>query len=138
MLAIEKPIRRVARILVINKRRQILLARQTLRQLWHFPGGNVKPNENPWAAALRGMADETGLIIVELELIRIEFIEHPHEVEEVWCFHGITKTNRRARPDESEIDQLKWYSLRAAQGISLTDTTRLLLQNISIIKLFVR
>ena len=46
---------------VINERR-LLLARHVGDEVWAFVGGSVEPDEEPAAAALRELTEETGLV----------------------------------------------------------------------------
>jgi 8-oxo-dGTP pyrophosphatase MutT (NUDIX family) len=137
MLKNQKPTRRVVRVLIINKKRKMLLARQATRMQWHLPGGKIKLFENPIFAARREVKEETGLRCFRIRMLHIEFIEHKTENEEVWCYRGYITQNEDPRPDGREIDQLKWLSLKETSQVTLTDTTRHLLQNLALIKLFV-
>jgi 8-oxo-dGTP pyrophosphatase MutT (NUDIX family) len=133
-----KPLRRVVRVFILKgKRKEVLLARQADRGQWHFTGGNVKEDEEPITAARREAKQETGLFCDRLRYIHTEYLSHENENEEIWCYRGYPKSFRGMRPDGKEIDQLQWCSLHTVKNLHLTDTTSLLLQNITIISQFV-
>ena len=115
----------------------MLLGKQATRQQWHWVGGRVKTGEKLKVAARREVKEETALIPSSLELVHTERIELDHNIEIIYCFSGRVQSDIKMCADGREIDQLGWFSLNETGGLALTETTRQLMQNISIITLFI-
>lgn len=63
-----------ARVFVVNRQGQVLLVRDHLGY-WNLPGGKIEPGEQPEAAAVREMREETGLTIAKSEEIHHDAYE---------------------------------------------------------------
>jgi len=59
-------VRHVVRVLLLDERDRVLLFRSERREWWQPPGGAIKKREDVRAAALREIAEETGLHAFEL------------------------------------------------------------------------
>jgi 8-oxo-dGTP pyrophosphatase MutT (NUDIX family) len=62
----EHRVRNAVRVLLLDEQDRLLLFRSARRGWWQPPGGGVKRREDPRAAALREIAEETGLREFEL------------------------------------------------------------------------
>lgn len=60
--------------IVFNQAGQVLLVHHNKIGLWLYPGGHVDPNEDPAEAALREVAEETG---IKAEIVAPEPFAHP-------------------------------------------------------------
>ena len=131
------PEKQVVRFVLLNKKNEVLLAQQAVRGLWHFPGGQVENGEDKLEAMLRELKQETSIICTKATLVHKERINWIDHTETIFCYTGQAKTTRNMRPDGKEISTLNWASIHVAPELPLTETTKLLLQNVSIIGLFI-
>lgn len=95
---------------IIERDGRLLMVRQTYGnlQLWHFPGGGMKPKENPQTAAKREIKEETGLAIDHLKKLgEIEVIDYHRKVSST-CFYAIMSTGT-VIPQRSEIEEFRWW-----------------------------
>ncbi len=89
---------------------------------WLFPKGNVKKAETPEQAALREIAEETGLPIDRLRVVRplppTEYVfrwEGKLVFKTVHNFLVEVKDNPRLDPQLSEIEEAAWFGAEAAR-----------------------
>ena len=121
--------------LCVDDEDRILLCRVSADYLdagdWMLPGGGVDFGEHPAAAAIRELAEETGLIGEVLELAFIDSIVSPGRPERgLGPFHGvrivyrvaITGGELRDELDES-TDRAAWVARRDATSLPLVDLT---------------
>lgn len=132
---------RVARVAVVAGTTHLLLVHSAKRQLWQLPGGRIRARENVRSAASREVAEETGLCIKPKLLTTLScapLISHSGAVEEVHYFAAGTRHRRtRLTPqDPSEIDAVAWFTLSESIDLTLTTTTRHLLQSIWLVPFF--
>ncbi len=137
MMAKKIPIRRLSRLVLLNEEKKLLLGRQAKRRLWHFIGGEVEKGESPEVAVTREAKQEARITCSKVEWIHTETINWQDHIEVIHCFRGYAKNTDRMKPDYVEIDALGWTTLHNTTRFALTNTTRLLLQNIAIIRQFV-
>lgn len=62
--------------LILNERRQLLLAHATARRYWDIPKGAADPGEAPAAAALRETAEETGIVLQPGQLSELGLVAY--------------------------------------------------------------
>ena len=120
------------RLLLLDERKRMLLVKKTTTQAWHWPGGKRKPREKGVAALQREVLEETGLKVTDLTLIHKETLPE----ETIYCYTGACKNKRVKKPDGKEIDAICWRSLTGANKLPLTETQKRLLQNLTVIALF--
>ncbi len=137
MKTIKQRKKKVARVILINDNLEMLLVRQKTRKLWQFPGGIIYESEDPMQAALRELYEETNIRSKRIKLIHTEINLCSSIEETIFCLWGKARATKAMSPDGSEIDKLAWTSMQESSNFPLTDTTKLLLSNISIIGLFV-
>jgi 8-oxo-dGTP pyrophosphatase MutT (NUDIX family) len=131
------PMRKLSRLVLLNEKQKLLLGRQAKRRLWHLIGGEIEKGESPEIALLREAKQEANITCSKLEWIHTETINWQDHIEEIKCFRGYAENTDQMKPDYVEIDALGWTTIHNAKRFALTNTTKLLLQNISIISQFV-
>lgn len=115
----------------------MLLVRQKTRKLWQFPGGIIAAGENSRVAALREVREETNLRPKRLKRIHTEIVLTGGVEEIIDCYVGVIGKTKAMSPDGKEIDMIKWTSMQNMIDFQLTNTTKVLMTNLTIIKLFV-
>lgn len=82
--------RRSARTVLRDVAGRVMLVRSQFRReiqgvtwAWFVPGGGVEPGESIRAAAVREIAEETGIVIQEQELIHLAYAEGDGQVGEI-------------------------------------------------------
>lgn len=53
---------------ILDPAGRVLLARRDAPPIWNLPGGNLEPDESPWAACAREAREEVG---VTVEVVRL-------------------------------------------------------------------
>ncbi|MBD8495671.1 NUDIX domain-containing protein [Pseudomonas syringae] len=85
---------------------EILFVRKR-KAKWNLPGGRVERGETPKAAALREMAEETGL-----EFSSLTFVSTYREAAVIhFIFEARRAAARKPRPC-NEIDDCRWLSVK--------------------------
>lgn len=102
------------RILLLNEFNEVLLVRSWLgHQSWSLPGGGIRRRESPQAAAIRELAEETGLELSSKAVKELGSFPNPYKAAPftVACFVAITKKQepRQARHRRLEVLDSAWY-----------------------------
>jgi 8-oxo-dGTP pyrophosphatase MutT (NUDIX family) len=141
----EVRVRPGARLLVANARNEILLIhehyddvviieRPELRDLWVLPGGGIDPGEDPEAAALRELWEETGLTGYPLgpciwQLDRVVMIrgERVRKSERVYLVrvHDDPVVCLDDLDGKTEVSAYRWWDLDALRETSAAATANL-------------
>jgi len=110
---------RVALAMVVREG-QVLLARRPadglLPEVWEFPGGKVETDEDPAAAALRELREETGLEGGSTEKLAVLEHDYGHGKLQLWAYlitgatgrpvHHTGAMLRRAAPGELKAAEM--------------------------------
>ena len=101
----------------------VLLARND-RDEWELPGGRVERGEEPAAAAVREVAEETGLLVqATAELGTAMFEVVPDQVVLIVAF-ACAVTDRRELVLSAEHEALQWQPLTQLDAIALPEVYR--------------
>lgn len=107
-------IHRVAHVLVLNRKEQILLQKRSMSKdvqpgRWDTSvGGHLDPGESYLDAALREMREELGIVDVPLQFLYHSRIRNHFESENVATY--LTRYNGEIRFDPGEIDAVRFFS----------------------------
>jgi 8-oxo-dGTP pyrophosphatase MutT (NUDIX family) len=111
----------VVRVLIaVKATRELLLVKSYDRHIvWELPGGKVKKDELPLAAAIRELAEETGLSGITLTP-KLAFDKAiPHDPSVVWRHHifaGVCAVRPPIRIDNDEIIDYRFATLADIQA----------------------
>jgi 8-oxo-dGTP pyrophosphatase MutT (NUDIX family) len=98
----------------------LLLLRASYRREWNFPGGGVRRGEAPMAAALRELAEETGIVADTLEPAGEIFGIYDHRRDTVHFFTLRLAALPALRLDYREIVGARLVPLTDLAGVTLT------------------
>ena len=104
---------KVAAAVLICQDDQVLLVRRTMqpkRGMWTLPAGFVDANEDPAAAAVREVFEETGLVVEIDKLVDVIFgKEHPNGASIVILYSANIKSGDLQADDD--VDAAKFFDL---------------------------
>ena len=78
------------RVIIQNKKGELLVIFQKKWNCWVFPGGKIEPNETPLEAAKREVFEETNLIIEDLEIVGEQAFDRKNQ----HCMGYLVKANK--------------------------------------------
>jgi 8-oxo-dGTP diphosphatase len=93
------------RATVIYRRDEEILFVRKRNAKWNLPGGRVEQGETPLQAAVREMAEETGLTVDQLSYV----FEYEQDRVIHFLFEARRAGQRKPRPC-NEIDDCRWFS----------------------------
>ncbi|TAH29152.1 MAG: NUDIX domain-containing protein [Oscillatoriales cyanobacterium] len=89
---------------IIDSGGKVLLCHRTDRDAWNLPGGRVEAAETPWAAVVREVEEEVGLLVKVIGAIFMLY-----QCDRTWCLHsavkslGVACTRRKKQTKSSGI-----------------------------------
>lgn len=118
-------------ILVTPDRRRVLLHRHKRLGLWLQPGGHIDAGEQPWDAARREAAEETGLeaSLVSADLVHVDVHPGPRGHTHLDLRYLVEAPHVAPAPPEGEspdADWFAWYRAIAMADAGLEGVLRLL------------
>lgn len=99
---------------VLTRADEVLLVRHTYgpRGRWELPGGGVKRNEEPSAAARRETREELGVDITDWRPLGDLFERIDGKRDTLWCFSA-SVGDREIETNGAEIAEARWFRLDA-------------------------
>jgi len=96
-------------MLIFSAAGQILLIQENYgRYAYGLPGGHVEPNESPLAAAVREVAEETGLEAQADRVLALYSFANPEPCL-AWIFLGSVIGGQLTLPSGGEIATVGWF-----------------------------
>lgn len=83
-------------------------------ELWEIPAGKLEPGEDPKAAALRELAEETGLIAGNLMLLFVLYPTPGYTDEKIYVYEAFGVREGRRHPDSDEFLDVAFIPLEEA------------------------
>lgn len=131
--------RRAARVILLDPKDRVLLVRghdvdQPDRTWWFTVGGGIDAGETPHAAAVREVAEETGIVLVEGDLVGpvvrrsaiFDFLaEHCRQDEEIFLARVTSaQTQELSRAgwtdvEREVVDDVRWWDLDALAAVEV-------------------
>ena len=98
-------------ILVTPDRRRVLLHRHKRLGLWLQPGGHIDAGEQPWEAARREAAEETGLeaTLVSTDLVHVDVHPGPRRHTHLDLRYLVEAPHVTPTPPEGESPDAEWF-----------------------------
>ena len=106
----------VAKVLVINEKRELLLLRRSKTDTrrpgqWDFPGGNVEDGEDAWTAVVREAKEEAGIDITHPSLFHAHTEYYAPDGSITWMAFAVRVQGRPAVTLSFEHDDHTWVNL---------------------------
>lgn len=94
-------------VIIVNEKSEVLLLDHVLRPYvsWGIPGGFIKAGEQPETAVRREILEETGLELIDAEMIRVRTINR--HVEILFRARAVGAAAIKSR----EINDLGWFKI---------------------------
>ena len=87
------------------------------RLLWSLPKGHLEAGESPEAAAVREVAEETGItgeVVAPLGSIDFWFVADGHRVHKTVHHYLLVRTGGELSDEDIEVAEVAWVPLREA------------------------
>lgn len=105
-------------------------------QRWGLPKGHVRRGETAEAAAVREIAEETGLdgnVIRHLATIEYWFRAGPTRIHKYVDLFLVRYTTGSLIPQQAEVDDVRWFALDEARRLASFDREREVLEQVGLL-----
>jgi len=99
---------------------RLLLVKDSYRGIWSMPGGRIRRGEEPAAAAVRELAEETGIELRQEAIALVGVFRNAWEygIDTVHVFEATLSSKPVLRLDNREIIDARWVTDDEAQWLS--------------------
>ena len=108
------------------------------RLLWSLPKGHIEEGETPEQAAIREVAEETGIqseIARELGVIDFWFMAGGNRIHKTVHHFLFNETGGKIAPQVSEVDDVRWFPLNEiVEKLAYPDEKKLIARSQELIK----
>jgi len=91
---------------IFSEGSSVLLCHRTDCDAWNLPGGRVEPSESPWAAVVREVEEEVGLLVRVERLIGVYSV--PAKTDLVFNFLCVPVGGALRLSEEA--DDIRWFN----------------------------
>ncbi len=102
-------------------RQQVVLVREEYPSwgapFWNIPSGRIESHEAPGQGACRELAEETGLVVAERDLVLVgtSSVESPGKVTLAWTFSvNVEDPSLSVRDPDGLIQDARWFPVEQA------------------------
>jgi len=97
-------------LVVVRWGQKVLLGFNVSRQQWELPGGAVEPGESPHEAAIRELAEETGIRVDQVALIsRAEFMFGSEATSHLAAVFSVVLGSAPDLVENDELNSFRWW-----------------------------
>ena len=91
--------------LIFDAENKVLLCHRTDRDVWNLPGGRVECDESPWAAVVREVEEEVGLLVRVERLLGVYSVAARTDL----VLNFLCAVTGGAERQSSEADKIEWF-----------------------------
>ncbi|MFP3942842.1 MAG: NUDIX domain-containing protein [Alphaproteobacteria bacterium] len=108
--ALHKPVTLGVRVLVEDAEGRVLLVRHTYLPGWYLPGGGIKPRETLHQAAVRELAEETGILARETPRLFAAYTNFHQSKSDHVMLYVLRRFERRDWSPDFEIAECAFFA----------------------------
>ncbi|GAB3579335.1 NUDIX hydrolase [Amycolatopsis endophytica] len=98
-------------LVVVEVDERVLLVFDRRRERWELPGGMIEPGETPHRAAVRELAEETGIVVSGLRFAAVAgfVLRDPVRREYAAVYRAGFAVEPSVTPQEDEVSAIAWW-----------------------------